>query len=1188
MATLINDKDIGLQASPYRDKSTLVTVSASNTNFILGKNGGGVTPVSTTLTATPNNVFTNAAVYSWYYALNTAATSWKGFTGGLLQGKTTFNRTGTSISAIGTYNGISPLRTSGSGTGATFNIVKSVTGTSYSAVTITIANSGIGYQLGDTIAISGASLGGATPANDLIITVLGNVSTLTGITQSITGTTIKSLVGLTNATSIQFKCEVEETMLETAYGYASVVYSLEQANSDSINIELSKVASTVSLSATGAGVYTGTGTSITVSRAGASLVYDANGGLNKPTASANSFTVEIINDSGIDATVPNRTAGGFTTTSTTYIFSGITNLTTDYATVTFRVMVYDASGNKTQTTLRQIQYSRVASGVPGVDAVSYFIDYSSALITKSTSSVYETGQFSPITIYGKKLLAGVSTNYGFITVTGDVTGGSVESGTAIDVSVNPYVLNIANTAQDTKYTVRMYTAANRGASGTQLLDTQVLPVLFTGSSAIICNLSNESASIAVSSTGTATASSYYNTNTLIRVFEGTTELTYVTGTTATANGTWAVVLEASTGVSVGTTSSVSAAKYASQSVLLGMTQDTGYITFKVSGKTQAGKDFSFNRIQNFNKIYPGIDSTLYYLEITTPVISKGSQSTDADGVHTNITITGKCAQGQSTPTNSGYITVAPNVKITAVNTNGSITCTGVGMFTVNSPIVFTGIMPVTGLIAGTVYYIKTIDTTTKTITISSTASGSLKTYTGSASGLTSIYAYSEPTTGTSLSSTTNIPNNAGIHSLLIKLYSTANRLSATLLDSQEIIVLYKGASAITGILSNDAVTIPCTQDLLGNITPVSGAYNSTPTSIRVFEGSTELTYVTGTTATANGTWVVTSTTQSNITKGAITASGIYAVTANAADIQNDIASLEFFISGKTTGGATFSFTKKQTLNRAINGKAGLDGKTYKTAVLTAYAWSNTGTAPTRTGFFNYTWATQTLTAQSGVQTTGSNIGYPTGWSAVSTSSPGAGYSVYQLFLTISDESTATVTNGNDWSKGKTGSIGYTPSGAIGFTGDAARVAYIVTSSPVPPLLSNLTAGVGDSVPTGSDGTWSFTPTQVLEPGQFMYQSDGTYSVNTQTGLYSTTWRAPYLSNLKVAYLSAISADLGAINAGSINIGPDKFVVGTNGNVSIKGAATGGRMEINNEVIRIYDTNGSLRVKLGNLSYADYG
>jgi hypothetical protein len=62
----------------------------------------------------------------------------------------------------------------------------------------------------------------------------------------------------------------------------------------------------------------------------------------------------------------------------------------------------------------------------------------------------------------------------------------------------------------------------------------------------------------------------------------------------------------------------------------------------------------------------------------------------------------------------------------------------------------------------------------------------------------------------------------------------------------------------------------------------------------------------------------------------------------------------------------------------------------------------------------------------------------------------------------------------------------------------------------------------------------------LAPGEYMFQSDGIYNPNTVV----TSWNAPYLSNLKVGSLSAISANMGTITAGDLSIGSSPEISGT--------------------------------------------
>ncbi len=71
--------------------------------------------------------------------------------------------------------------------------------------------------------------------------------------------------------------------------------------------------------------------------------------------------------------------------------------------------------------------------------------------------------------------------------------------------------------------------------------------------------------------------------------------------------------------------------------------------------------------------------------------------------------------------------------------------------------------------------------------------------------------------------------------------------------------------------------------------------------------------------------------------------------------------------------------------------------------------------------------------------------------------------------------------------------------------------------------------------------------------------------------------------ITVTDLAALSADLGAVTAGSINIGSGKFQVDEAGNVIIESGTAGARMVIQNNVIKVYDSNNVLRVKLGDLS-----
>jgi hypothetical protein len=67
--------------------------------------------------------------------------------------------------------------------------------------------------------------------------------------------------------------------------------------------------------------------------------------------------------------------------------------------------------------------------------------------------------------------------------------------------------------------------------------------------------------------------------------------------------------------------------------------------------------------------------------------------------------------------------------------------------------------------------------------------------------------------------------------------------------------------------------------------------------------------------------------------------------------------------------------------------------------------------------------------------------------------------------------------------------------------------------------------------------------------------------------------------ISVTQLSAISANLGAITAGSLNIN-NRFIVAADGTTTIRSAASGQRTELDNQQMRVYDSNGVMRVRLG--------
>ena len=129
--------------------------------------------------------------------------------------------------------------------------------------------------------------------------------------------------------------------------------------------------------------------------------------------------------------------------------------------------------------------------------------------------------------------------------------------------------------------------------------------------------------------------------------------------------------------------------------------------------------------------------------------------------------------------------------------------------------------------------------------------------------------------------------------------------------------------------------------------------------------------------------------------------------------------------------------------------------------------------------------------------------------------------------------------------GATGNLGPT-----GTNGNSARICYSKTTlSSLSPTPTTITTSGSVSYPPndswGAGTVWGATA-PVIVAGESVYQSDGVYSPVTN----NTVWNVPYLSNLKVGQLSAISANLGTVTTGQIT--------NTSANTTMQlGAAAGG-------------------------------
>ncbi len=203
-----------------------------------------------------------------------------------------------------------------------------------------------------------------------------------------------------------------------------------------------------------------------------------------------------------------------------------------------------------------------------------------------------------------------------------------------------------------------------------------------------------------------------------------------------------------------------------------------------------------------------------------------------------------------------------------------------------------------------------------------------------------------------------------------------------------------------------------------------------------------------------------------------------------------------------------------------NGAAGANGT--QAARPTVYQWASTiPAAPTESS--TYTWSSGTFTPT------------PAGWTLSPGTSPSAGFTLWAAQVSLIETATATTSTFN-WTTASIFAAGYAgangTNGTNGAAGASARLMYARIAGSPSPTTGTVTV-TGDVRPTGTQAsavwgasfnvTWSAndpTPTST----NTLWQSDGIYNPVTN----STAWSTPYISNLKVGSLSAITVNTGAL------------------------------------------------------------
>lgn len=245
----------------------------------------------------------------------------------------------------------------------------------------------------------------------------------------------------------------------------------------------------------------------------------------------------------------------------------------------------------------------------------------------------------------------------------------------------------------------------------------------------------------------------------------------------------------------------------------------------------------------------------------------------------------------------------------------------------------------------------------------------------------------------------------------------------------------------------------------------------------------------------------------------------------------------------------------QIIDTSQNGANGNNG--IQTATPTVFQWAATiPLAPSGTS--TYTWSSSSFTP------------IPSGWSATPPASPSPGFTLWGASVQLT-ESAGTTTSTINWTTASITARGYAGNnGTPGATGASARICYSKTTlASLASTPSTITTAGSTSFPPngswGADTVWQATPPSIVA-GESVYQSDGIYNPTTN----QTIWNVPYLSALKVGSLSAITANLGSVNSGTIT------------SSTFQTATSGKRIIISNSTNRVdaYDSSNNLIASMG--------
>lgn len=825
--------------------------------------------------------------------------------------------------------------------------------------------------------------------------------------------------------------------------------------------------------------YGGSGTYITCYQGETQLVYDGVGTTNgtwKVTTSP--------------AGVVNITRGAISTAdSFTAAVADASGMSADTAYIDFEVTGKTMTGVAFSTVKRQT----FTKAKVGATLKLHYIDLSSAVMFKNANSAASVGNYVSVVAYGRELIGDTVTSFGYLTYTLD--SGSESAVSADSISATPSSSSGVSTV-----TFKLYDTSSK----TTLLDTAVVPVVFTGGNAVNVAATNSTHAIPCDDDGNVV--SYANSGTDIYVYDGSTPLTY--DGTGNSAGTYRLTVSVSGIVSSNPSNMTNYVHYSDHS---GMTADVAVITYTANGKTFANTPFTSSVTQTLSKVRGGAPAEYIYIVSSAPVIKKDSPAATTPGNYSSITVTGKHVKG-NTSVDFGYITLQSNLDVsesarsqytattnfTSISNISSVTVrlyeTAISaspLDTETIPVVFKGEKGSNAVSAslsngthaipadlngtvlsyansGTVVYV--YEGASRLVYDGVGSANGTWTFTRAASGITANGAIVDNGDFATVGNHSGMVGETASVDYIITGKSSEG-VAFNLTATQTILKSRRGASQISALLSNPLVTF--STDSAGTI----NSYTGTGTNVSAYEGATKLTY--NGSGTTPGTFTVSASGTNISPSGTVTL--VNATDANygvASGMTADTAKIVFTVTGKTLDGSDFVTNTTQSFVKSRQGNpgdTGVDGN--KTAYARLFIWSTVQPA-SPTGNSVYTWATGAHDSYSGGG----------GWSTTVPNNPGTpGITLWQAEKTLTAAGSVTAT-AVDWSSGVTLSS-MSKNGNDGVKTAEATMYKWAISMPSAPTGTNIwtwsTLSM-DAVTSGNASAgWSATPPAPI-PGYTLY------------------------------------------------------------------------------------------------------